>query len=155
MKVSELDFNLRVREWFCSKIKNSDLPFSPRYCKSTSICQKLYLPEYNDHHDVSEHPYLSRILGPGHGMFGALVIRSSPVEMKLLEPVDPRDGPVSQSCRINTHQPSVHPSCWTWEELQSAMMRPRYKMIHGQFLNILLEGNVLFFSRLTRWIRCE
>lgn len=32
---------------------------------------------------------LSRILGPGHSVFRALVIRSTPVEMKLLKPVGP------------------------------------------------------------------
>lgn len=43
--------------------------------------------------------YLSRIISPAHGVFGALVIRSSPVEMELLEPVCARDWSIGQSCK--------------------------------------------------------
>lgn len=36
---------------------------------------------------IKEDSYLSRILGPCHRVFGALVIRGPPVEVKLLQPV--------------------------------------------------------------------
>lgn len=43
--------------------------------------------------------YLSRILDSAHSVFRAPVIRSSPVEMELLEPVCARDGSICQSCK--------------------------------------------------------
>lgn len=50
--------------------------------------------------------YLSRIHGPSHCVFRALVIRSSPMEMKLFEPVGACDGSICQSCRANTRMVS-------------------------------------------------
>lgn len=74
--------------------------------------------------------YLSRILGPGHGVFRAPVIRSSPVEMKLLEPVDARDRSVSQSCRTNAHISHQFLPHSTWVVLQAALtLQHSYKTI--------------------------
>lgn len=39
------------------------------------------------YHNDPEIPYLGGIFGPSHSMFRSLAIRSSPVEMKLLESV--------------------------------------------------------------------
>lgn len=56
---------------------------------STSICQRVQLGQYYHHDNGSEHLYLGRILGPGHSVLRAPVVGGSPVEVKLLESIDP------------------------------------------------------------------
>lgn len=97
--------------------------------------------------------YLGGILGPGHSVFRAPVIRRSPVEMKLFEPVDAGDRSVSQSCGTKAHPPSVPPTLTVGG---AAVNEQRwYEMINW-------NRNAFFFfpqsrkyentrNRLTRW----
>lgn len=102
--------------------------------------------------------YLRRILGPGHGVFRAPVIRGSPVEMKLLEPVDARDRSVSQSCRTNAHISHQFLPHWTWVVLQAALtVQHSYKTIkhanldRNVFFSFWVENMKTQGTGLTRW----